>query len=263
MRRPPSRLAAPQLVVARTDRNGRRRATNCAPVPLHVASKDPTKSKKGQIMPSTNPFALPQIPSLKAQGLDRGVRCAMYLLAATSLRDFLQPMGITGYKAGLSGRRHFDERIADIRLRKYASIVASLQNRNQAIRVHPLAREWFLSRLPNPEHDAEAIELMRQVPEGRYADGKIEFRLPPGQNIADVEKNFQRLLEPRNLNTFLASNDGKERLKKIGLPPDTRLFTDYNDMGKVRRSLACELFLVRPQRELPVLLRALLLALEM
>ena len=39
--------------------------------------------------------------------------------------------------------------------------------------------------------------------------------------------------------------------------PDEGLFTDYTDFGGVRRSLACGIFLVRSQRELVVLLKAL------
>jgi hypothetical protein len=80
--------------------------------------------------------------------------------------------------------------------------------------------------------------------------------------VSKTEKLFQKLLKERNLNTFLKSDDGQRRLKELGLPRSTRLFTDYTDIGKVRRSLACEIFLIRPQRELAVLLRALILAIH-
>lgn len=214
-------------------------------------------------MPAINAdFSLPPIPSRRAQGLDAGQRGAMYVLASTPLRDFLQPLGITGYKAGLTGRRDVDERIKDLRLRRYASILAPLHDREQTIHNHPLANEWFLSRLPDPAVNAETSELMRQIPESHFVDGVIEFRIPPGVTVEALEKKFQRLLEPRNLNGFLASEDGRKRLAGVKLPENTRLFTDYTDLGKVRRSLACEIFLVRPQRELAVLLRALCVALE-
>jgi hypothetical protein len=212
---------------------------------------------------NSNDFGLPHIPSIKEQGLDHGVLMAMYLMGSTSLRDFLQPLGATGYKAGLSARRYMDQKILDIRLRGYGSVVAPLHDRDNAISIHPLPKEWFLSRLPDPADDADAMELLKQLPEGSYNEGVVLFRLPPGLSIAKVEKSFQALLEPRNLNTFLGSDDGKSRLKAFDLPEDTRLFTDYFDMGRTRRSLACEIFLVRPQRELAVLLRALILAIQL
>ena len=109
----------------------------------------------------------------------------------------------------------------------------------------------------------EAIKpVLAQVPEGKYVDGVIEFRLPPGAQLAVVEKKFQALLEERNINTFLATKDGAQRLKDVKLPGAARLFTDYKLISRTRRSLACEIFHVRPNRELAVLLRALICALQ-
>lgn len=207
-------------------------------------------------------FELPHIPSMKAQGLDNGVLIALYLLGSTALRDFMQPIGATAYKAGLTARRYLDQKILDLGLRGYASIIAPANDRAHEIAKHPLSREWFLTRLPDPAADEAALELMRLLPDAVYRDGIIQFRLAPGLAIADVEKRFQAFLEPRNLNTFLSTDAGKKRLKKAGLPESARLFTDYNDIGRIRRSLACEIFLVRPQRELVVLLQALVLAIE-
>ena len=70
------------------------------------------------------------------------------------------------------------------------------------------------------------------------------------------------MLYARNLNAYLATDDGKKRLVEAGLAPTTRLFTDYDLLGRTRRSLACELFCVRPTREVATLLRALVLALQ-
>ena len=209
-------------------------------------------------------FELPHIPSMRAQGLDKGVLMAMYLFGSTGLRDFLQPIGASGFKAGLSGRKLIEGRLCDVRLRGYASIVAPLHDRASAIQIHPLAKEWFLTRLPDPNGDPEAMRLMGQLTDAKYHEGVIQFRLPQGLRISEVEKRFQALLAPRNLNTFLASKTGQKRLEKVGLDPTARLFTDYTDMGcrNPRRSLVCEIFLVRPQRELAVLLKALVVAIE-
>jgi hypothetical protein len=77
-----------------------------------------------------------------------------------------------------------------------------------------------------------------------------------------LEKRFQSVLSGRNLNAYLDTDDGKKRLVEAGFPERARLFTDYALIGAMRRSLASELFCVRPARETAVLLQALVLALQ-
>ena len=50
--------------------------------------------------------------------------------------------------------------------------------------------------------------------------------------------------------------DGVERLQDAGLPANSRFFSDYNMSGRIRRSLAKELYCVRPNQELAVLIEA-------
>ena len=208
-------------------------------------------------------FSLPPIPSMRRQRLQHGIPVVLYGMGATPVRDFMQPLGATSYKVGLYARRYLTAKIEDLRLRRYASVVAPLSDRMAALAQHPLGNEWFLTRLPDPTADPQTQALFAQLREAEYVDGVIRFRLDPGLRLADTEKRFQRMLAPRNLNAFLGSEDGQARLREAGLPPDTRLFTDYTDIGRnVRRSLACELFLIRPQRELAVLLRALIRAID-
>jgi len=74
----------------------------------------------------------------------------MYAGGNTGVRDFMTPLGVTGYKLGLSGRREVDERFLDLRARKYAAIVADITNREATIHVHTRGHEWFRSPLPDP-----------------------------------------------------------------------------------------------------------------
>ena len=150
-------------------------------------------------------------------------------------------------------------RIEDLRERRYASICAPLDRREDAIAVSARGHEWFLSPLPDPSTDPELESLIRQLPHGRFEDEVIEFRLPARLRLADVESDFKLALEARNLNTCLDSQDGRDRLAQVGLPRNARLFTDYDLVGRrPRRSLASEISCLRPKRELGLLLRALL-----
>lgn len=163
-------------------------------------------------MSANNNLCLPKIPSRQEQGLREGVFCSLYVAGGTSPRDFFQPLGITGYKGGLSSRRDVAQRIQDLRARRYASVVAPLENRNATIHQHPLGCEWFLSPLPDPGEDAKAKALYEKLPNGRYENGVVTFRLPPHLKLPELEKKFQELLAPRALNGFLATPDGKQRL---------------------------------------------------
>ena len=209
-----------------------------------------------------NLLALPSIPPRKQQGLEDGVRAALYGAGSTSGRDFFQPMGVTAYKFGLSSRLYIQERIADLRRRNYAGVVADLRNREVTISKHPKAHEWFLSPLSDPSLDTAALALLKLLPHGEFDNGIVTFRLPPAVDLTLLEQEFQKKLLQRNVNTFLSSADGRQRLIACGHTERTRLFTDYADIGRVRRSVASELFLVRPLREMSTLLAALLVALE-
>lgn len=205
---------------------------------------------------------LPPIPSRKRQGLEEGTAAAMYAGGNTGVRDFMTPLGVTGYKLGLSGRREVDERFLDLRARKYAAIVADITNREATIHVHTRGHEWFRSPLPDPACDPKARDLLARLPKGEYHDGVVAFRLPPGIGLSNLEQRFQQLLLARNLNTYLATADGQRRLVEAGYPAGARLFTDYDLIGARRRSLASEIFCIRPKREIAVLLMALLEAIE-
>jgi hypothetical protein len=200
------------------------------------------------------PFLLPPIPPRRAQHLDRGQRVALYLAGSTALRDILQLLGVTGFKVGLTGRRHVNERIVDLRGRRYASIFAPMECRDQAIIASPQGHEWFLAPLPDP--DEKQMQAIAALPGGSLRSGVLEFLLPPGMSVTEIDRTVQRLLAPRDLNAYLDTDDGKMRLREAGFPETARLFTDYDLIGRPRRSLAIEICCIRPRREFSVLIEA-------
>lgn len=204
--------------------------------------------------PAHNPFAMPPVPSRRAQGLHRGQRAALYLAGSTALRDILQVLGLTAYKAGISGRREIDWRIRDLCQRRHASILAPEDHRDRTILQSDVGHEWFLSPLREPDEAERA--LIATLPEGVYSSGVIEFRVPRGVTITMLEQRVRDLLAERNINSYLATEDGVERLRDAGFPRSARFFTDYNLSGRIRRSLAIELFCVRPNQEMPMLIEA-------
>ncbi len=213
------------------------------------------------VTPHATSFKFPTAPSRERQGLDLGIFVALYVFGCTALRDFMQPLGWTAYKVGLTSRRYVMERMHDLRGRSYAGIVASLADRTTTLKRLDNANEWFKTPLPDVSADPVTAALLSQLPNGRFDDGVVTFRLPHGLTLTDLERRFKSALDPRNLNTVLATADGRKRLKQVGLPADARLFTDYDLIGG-RRSLTSEIFCVRPEREAAVLLQALLLSIE-
>lgn len=207
-------------------------------------------------------LGLPFIPQRVVPAADTRVVMAMYLLASPALRDFVKPLGVNAYHVGLTVERYLKQKVLEVGLRGYGSIVAPVHDRQNTILIHPQGSDWRLEPLPQPVPANGAAAFVAQLPAGAYVDGVITFRLPHELRIADVETQFHDQLAARNLNAFLKSAIGKERLAKAGMPAGARLFTDYDPDEEPRRSLASEIFLIRPQRELAVLLQALVLAIK-
>ena len=205
-------------------------------------------------LPAANTFSMPRVPPRRAQGLRDGQKAALYLAGSTALRDIMQVLGLTAYKIGVSGRRDIRDRILDLCGRRYASIIAPAQRRNLTILESEVGDEWFLSPLRTP--GAAELALIQTLPGGAYNSGVIEFRVPRSLTITQVEQRVRVLMSERNLNKYLATRDGAERLVDAGFPADMRLFTDYDLSGQIRRSLATEIFCVRPNQELAVLVEA-------
>ena len=180
---------------------------------------------------------------------------------ATHLRDIMQALGLTAFKVGLTTRRCVDGRVLDLRGRRYASLIADTTSPNRTLREYKTGHEWFLLPVPDPTLDPTTAALLAQLPHGRFDcehGGVVTFRMLHTLDVANLEHGFQEVLVARNLLTVLSTEDGCSRLCEAGLPEGT----DYTLIGRRRRSLASELFCVRPSKEMDVLVRALLLAIE-
>ncbi len=62
-----------------------------------------------------NIFPLPPIPSRSKQGLHAGQRIAIYFAGSRAIQHGVQPLGVTAFICGVTGRRYVDERILDKR----------------------------------------------------------------------------------------------------------------------------------------------------
>jgi hypothetical protein len=199
-------------------------------------------------------FPLKPPPPLAAQRLDRGLHeMAVYLLGATHLRDFLKPLGVTAWKAGVTGCREPERRALDCRRKAYASILKRPNEPADLGRALENGHEWFIAPL--------RPDWMRGVrlPDGMaISDGVIRLTMPNAVTVTAVDQALHAMLAHRSLNAYLDGPDGQKRLHEAGYDPKARLHTRYELMTPTPRlSLATELYLIRPQRELPSLVAAI------
>ncbi len=197
-------------------------------------------------------FPLPPIPSRAHQKLDIGQRCAFYLAGSRAHQHLLQPLGVTAFQCGVTGRRSIPDRIRDKQDRRYASILMDPADRQSNAQCLMWGHDIFLMRItPRLLGDAP-------IPHGfAISDGVVAFRLKPGVTVEQVDKAVSRMLAGRSVNAYLDTADGRARMVEAGLDPRLRLHTAYTDIGRTRYSLAEEVYLLRPKREMAKLLQAL------
>jgi hypothetical protein len=89
-------------------------------------------------------------------------------------------------------------------------------------------------------------------------DGHLEVRVPFSVTVEAVDRAVHTLVKNRSLERFLASPEGQKRLVQAGLDPQGKLYTRYTLMTRQDRiSRAEELYLFRPQVDLPKLMQGL------
>jgi hypothetical protein len=203
---------------------------------------------------ATTLFPLKTPPPLAAQRLDRGTHeMVVYLLGATHLRDFLKPIGLTAWKVGVTGCREAERRAEDCRRKKYASILKRPADASDPGRMLNNGHEWFIAPVQ------EAWLGGNELPVGiTIRDGTIRLTMPTAVTVVDVDRALHDVLHSRSLNAYLDGPDGQRRLLAAGYDPKARLHTSYTLMTPLPRlSLAKELYLIRPQRELLGLVHAI------
>jgi hypothetical protein len=204
------------------------------------------------------PFPLPHIPSRQHQRLDEGTKLAIYIAGSRAHQHFLQPMGMTPFQIGVTGRRNVDDRILDKRRRRYGSILMDPHAPEADAHCLMWGHDVCLIRIWD-----EMLEDVA-VPHGlAIIDGVIEVRLKSGITTEEADKRISRMLAPRSVNRYLETLDGQKRMEEAGYNTSHRLTTAYTDIGpEPRYSLAEEIYLIRPKRELQALLDAMAAALD-
>lgn len=212
---------------------------------------DDTASTASDVTTSSEAcFPLAPIPSRQHQSLDQGSKLAIYLAGSRATEQFLKPLGVTAYQIGLTGRRHVDDRILDKRKRRYGSILADPHNPADSPVELPLGGDVFLTRID------DAMLQGTTIPAGLSIDnGVVTFMVKPGVTVEQVDKLLSNALKDRDLNHYLGTGEGQRRMRQAGHNPRHRVMTRYSDIGThTRLSLAQEIFLIRPRRELKGLL---------
>ncbi len=197
-------------------------------------------------------FRLPVIPSMDDQGLEDGQRFVWcYFAGATHLMNFLQPIGVTAFKIGITGTREPQARIEDLRRKRYGSFLLS---DSVAIEPHTAAsmtplegsEEWFLSPMK-----LEHLKGMAMPGGITLEDGVLRLHLPAGVTVRQVDEAVHDRLRERSLRNFLSTVEGQKRLRACGHDPSAWFYTSYTLMGCTPRlSAAEEIYAIRPREEL-------------
>ena len=202
---------------------------------------------------TVSPLALPPIPSRQRQGLDKRLRAYVYLAGSTAHANFMKNLGATAFFIGVSGRRDVNERIENRRQLAHGSILANPADPERGAIQLEHGGEWFL--VPVEERFWGGCALPTGI---RLTEGMFEVDLPVGTTSTAFDDALAKALEPRELNRWLATKQGRSHMVGAGYDPELRLHTDYQFIGRAnRRSPVREAYLIRPRRESPLLIQAI------
>jgi hypothetical protein len=176
----------------------------------------------------------------------------IYAAGSRGLINFGRPLGVPIFKVGVTSSQTPQRRVEDLRRKGYAALWGTAGQPVEALVAIPQAHEWCLS--PFRERD-----LAAPLPKGfTIVDGHLEVRVPFAVTVEAVDRAVHTLLRQRSLERFLATEQGQQRLVQAGLDPKGKLYTRYTLMTRQDRiSRAEELYLFRPQVDLPTLVQGL------
>jgi len=169
------------------------------------------------------------------------------------LINFVRPLEIAAFKIGVTSSRSPQRRIEDLRRKGYAELWGRPDEPIETMARIEQGTEWFLSPLREKDLGQTSLPTGMEI-----RTGHLEITFPLSVTVEAVDHAVHAMLEPRSLARFLQTEEGRARLECIGMDPDGQLLTRYTLMEvKDRISTAKEIYLFRPQRELPDFIEAL------
>ena len=217
----------------------------------------PNNKPKAPKTPELTTFGPPPQAVLSNRLVDvaRGThRVVVYAAGSRGLASFARILGLTAYKLGVTSAGDAQRRIVDLRRKHYGSLFGRLDQPIDELQAIAQAEEWALVPwLVEPREESH------DLPPGFYLrNGVLEIEIRLDVPVEAVDQAVHAMMAPRSLDAFLATLEGRARLRAVGRDPEGVLLTPYTLMYEtVRISRVKELYLYRPQVEFPQLVDCL------
>ncbi|PPD15243.1 MAG: hypothetical protein CTY25_07485 [Methylobacterium sp.] len=181
-------------------------------------------------------------------------RVVIYSAGSRGLANFIRPLGLTAYKLGVTSAGDAQRRVVDLRRKHYGSLFGRLDQPIEALETIEQADEWAL--VP---WQVDPAKERRDLPPGFFLrNGVLEVEIRLDVPVETVDQAVHAMMAERALDAFLATTEGKARLRAVRRDPEGVLLTPYTLMYEtVRISRVKELYLYRPQLEFPQLVACL------
>ena len=181
-----------------------------------------------------------------------------YFAGSLHIQSFCAPMGLTAFKAGITGCADPQARVRDLRRQNFAGILLDPDDPLDKGILLPQSHEWFL--VPVQQGDLKGMPVPENI---AFINGHLALTIPAHVTMTDVDRAVHGALKQRSLRSFLAQPDNQARMTKLGYKPKAWFHTRYDLMTETDRiSAVQELYILKPRIDLPdvVLLLAALMA---
>jgi hypothetical protein len=219
--------------------------------PSPISTKNTLKAEERSHPPATAPvtFGPPPQAVLSNRLVDAasGTHCVViYAAGSRGLANFARTLGLTAYKLGVTSAGDAQRRIVDLRRKHYGSLFGRVDQQIEELQTLAQADEWALVPWV-----VDPLEEGFDLPAGFFLrNGVLEVKVRLDVPVETVDQAVHAMIAPRSLDAFLATEEGKARLRAVGRDPEGVLMTPYTLMfEETRISKVKELYLFRPQIE--------------